>query len=219
MDELTQTFQQRHPEITVRVSYGSSGQFFEQIRHGAPIDIYCSADVEYPRRLGTAGLTVPGSEFLYAIGRIVIWVRSDSKIDLQRGIDALRENSIRHIAIANPGHAPYGKSAVAAMKAFGIHESVESKLVFGENVQQALQFVQTGSAEIGIVALSLALAPSLRDSGRYWEIPADRYPRMEQGGVIIKSSQEPVTANEFRSFVLGADGRAVLKRYGFFLPE
>jgi molybdate transport system substrate-binding protein len=220
MEEMIEKFQQRSPETSVKVTYGSSGNFYSQLVNQAPFDIYFSADVGYPRKLSEQGLALEGSDFVYAVGRIVIWVPAFSEIDVERlGVEALRHSSVRHIAIANPKHAPYGKAAEAAMRSLGLYEAIREKLVYGENVAQTFQFIQSGAAELGIIALSLALAPNARDQGRYWEIPLQTYPRLDQGGVILKWSREPTAAQSFRSFVLGPTGREILKRYGFTLPE
>jgi len=134
-------------------------------------------------------------------------------------MESLRAPSVRYVAIANPDHAPYGKAAVSAMQSLGVYESVKEKLTYGENVAETLQYIQTGTADIGIVALSLALAPPTVKTGRYWEIPISSYPKMEQGGVILKSTQHLGLAQDFRSFMLSAQAREVLKRYGFYLPS
>jgi len=211
MDEIAAQFQTAHPEVAVKTSYGSSGQFTSQIENGAPFDVFCSADSDYPRRLYAEGLALQGSEFIYAIGRIVAWVPATSPIQLT-GVEALRDPSIRHIAIANPQHAPNGKAAEAALRSLGLYDAVKDKLVYGENVSQALQYVETGAAEIGIVPRSLV------KGGRSWEVPPDSYPKMEQGGIIVKSSRNAALAQEFRSFLLSEQGRSILKRHGFYLP-
>ncbi|HEX2101774.1 MAG TPA: molybdate ABC transporter substrate-binding protein, partial [Candidatus Synoicihabitans sp.] len=126
---------------------------------------------------------------------------------------------VKKIAVANPRHAPYGAAAVAAMKALAVYEQAEPRLVYGENIAQTAQFVQSGAADIGIIALSLAIAPQMKGGGKYREIPLTAYPKMEQGGIILKTTQEPELARTFRDFVLGRRGRAVLERFGFFLPE
>jgi molybdate transport system substrate-binding protein len=189
-------------------SYGSSGNFYTQIRNGAPFDVFLSADVEYARKLAPK----PDAVFTYAIGRLAVWVPASSPLD---PATALRSEAVKHLAIANPQHAPYGRAAEAALHHMGLYDAVKPKLVLGENIVQTLQFVESGAAEAGIVALSLALAPAARDRGRYWEIPLDAYPRMDQGGVILKNS---AAARAFRNFLLSADGRRILKQYGFFLP-
>jgi len=219
MDDLIATFGAANPGVTVEATYGSSGTFFTQISEGAPFDVYFSADAEYPRKLETAGLAESASTQLYATGRIVVWVPNDSGLDVEaRGLEALTDPSITTIAIANPEHAPYGRAAVAAMKTAGIYDAVKSKFVLGENIAQAAQFVESGNADIGVIALSLAVAPSLKDKGRYAVVPIDSYPRLEQGAVVLKSAVDPEAARAFLDFVLGPDGRTVLDRYGFLLP-
>jgi molybdate transport system substrate-binding protein len=153
------------------------------------------------------------------VGQIVVWAPKSSALDIEtRGLDALADPGIRHIAIANPKHAPYGQAAEAALRSLGLYDKVQAKLVFGENVAQTLQFVQSGAADAGIVALSLALAPPVRDTGKYWQVPLDAYPRMVQGGAILAHAANPVAAEEFRDFVLSPRGRDILRGYGFFLP-
>ena len=220
LDEISAAFRAKHPDITVQVSYGSSGNFFAQLSNQAPFDMFFSADVDYPRQLIAKGVAAKEAEFLYAVGRIVVWVPRSSTLDLTRlGINALADPSIRKIAIANPKHAPYGRAAEAAMKTLGVYEVVRDRLVYGENIAQTAQFVQTGAADIGIIALSLAVAPALKDEGRFWEVPLESYPRIEQGGIILSWATDTVAAQTLRAFVLGEEGRAVLHRYGFFLPE
>jgi molybdate transport system substrate-binding protein len=220
MDELITAFQRQQPQITVKVSYGSSGNFYSQLSNRAPFDMYFSADVSYPRKLVEQGAAFSGSEFAYAIGRLVMWVPAGSPIDVANlKIEALRHPSVRHVAIANPKHAPYGRAAEAAMRSLDVYETVQDKLVYGENVAQTLQFVQSGAAEVGIVALSLVLAPGVRSQGNYWEVPLDSYPRIEQGGIILKWTEQAEAAQSFRSFVLAPAARQNLKDYGFYLPE
>ena len=219
MDEIVAQFATAHPTLAVTVTYGSSGNFFAQLSNGAPFDLFFSADVEFAHRLVAAGLTLADSEFLYAVGRLVLWAPRSSSLDLQRlGMAALTDASVRHIAIANPLHAPYGRAAEAAMKSLGVYDLVQAKLVFGENVAQAAQFAQSGSAEVGIIALSLAMAPALQREGTYWEVPLQAYPRLDQGGVIMRTARDPQAALALRDYILSGRGRATLKRYGFSLP-
>jgi len=219
LDDLIAGFHANHPGHRVRVTYGSSGNFYAQIQNQAPFDLYFSADVLYPRKLMEAGFGLD-EVFLYAYGRLVLWVPNQSPLDVETlGMQALLAPTVRKIAIANPRHAPYGVAAVAAMKALGVHAHAEPRLVLGENIAQTAQFVQSAAADIGILALALAIAPQMRSQGRYWEIPLDAYPAMEQGGMIVKTTRQPALARSFRDFVLGARGREVLRRYGFFLPE
>jgi molybdate transport system substrate-binding protein len=204
--------------IRPAVTYGSSGSFFAQIENGAPYDLFLSADAVYPKRLAAKGLA-EGELFLYAVGRIALWVPASSKLDLRAlGLRALLDPSVRKVAIANPRHAPYGRASEAAMKSLGIYENVKPKLVLGENVGQAAQFVQSGAADAGVIAVSLALAPQMRSVGRYVEIPLESYPRMDQGGIVLKEAREPAAARLLRDALLGPVGREVLAAYGYSLP-
>lgn len=220
LDELLEAFGSFDAETRVEVTYGSSGNFFAQISNGAPFDLYLSADVRYPRRIAEAGLALDDDVFLYAVGRIVVWVPAASPIDLEgRGIEALRDSSLRKIAIANPRHAPYGVAAMEALSSHGLIEAVESRLVLGENAAQAAQFVQSGAASIGIIARSLASAPTMREAGRAWLIPRSAHARMDQGGLIVKSTRSPQRARRLRAFLVGDVARQVLERYGFERPD
>lgn len=219
MDELVVDFQKRQPDILVKLSYGSSGNFFAQLSQKAPFELFFSADAEYPRRLEREGHALPGSFFVYAVGRLAVWVPRTTPVDLMKqGIKSLLAPGIKKVAIANPRHAPYGRAAEAALRHFGIYDAVQPKLVLGENVAQAAQFAQTGAADAAIIAHSLALAPSMQMDGLFWEVPLDAYPRMEQGGLILKWARDPAAARSFRDHVMAAEGRALLKRWGFFLP-
>lgn len=205
---------------TVKLSLGSSGNFFAQLSNGAPFDVFFSADIGYPKKLEEAGLAEPGTLYKYAIGRIVVWVPKGSPIDVgSLGIKALQHPSAKKIAIANPKHAPYGRAAVVAMEHFKMYDSVKDKLVLGENISQTAQFVQTGGADIGIIALSLAIAPVMKETGTFWEVPLEAYPRLEQGAVVLKAAKDLKTARAFLDYVKGPEGAAAFKRYGFFLPE
>lgn len=203
----------------VKLTLGSSGTFFAQIQQGAPFDLYFSADIAYPQKLEEAGLTIPGSLYRYAIGRIVLWARHESALDVTQGFATFRQPSVKKIAIANPKHAPYGRAAVAAMEHFRVYDSVKDQLVLGENVSQAAQFVESGAADIGVIALSLALAPAIKTKGTYWEIPAHAHPPLEQGAVILKSSKQLESAKQFLEFIKSRHGQAIMKRYGFEAPE
>lgn len=219
LDELLKDFRAKHPDAQVEVSYGSSGNFLAQLSQGAPFDVFLSADMAYAHKLVEQGLAEPGAVFAYAVGYIVLWVPRDSPLPVEKlGMKALLEPGVRHIAIANPQHAPYGRAAEAALKSQGLHEAVKDKLVFGENIAQAAQFAQSGAADVGIIALSLALAPAMKERGRYWKVPASAYPRMEQGGVVLKKAQDPELARQFRDALLGPQSRSLLERYGFTAP-
>lgn len=216
--EIAATFEKQTGH-TVKLTLGSSGNFYAQILHGAPFDVFLSADLNYIREIEKAGLAETGTSYVYATGRIVLWVPRKSPIPIETlGMKALLDPRAKRIAIANPVHAPYGRAAVEAMKKAGIHESAKAKVVLGENISQTAQFAQSGAADIGILALSLALSDSMKAQGRYWDIPIDTYSRMEQGGVILKQAAKAGRRDAARSFMdsLRSDqGRAVLRRYGF----
>jgi molybdate transport system substrate-binding protein len=199
----------------VKLIYGSSGNFFQQLQNGAPFDMFFSANLDYPKKLQTAGLTEPGSFYEYAKGKIVVWVPKDSMLDLSSGLQSVLNPSIKKIAVANPQHAPYGQAAVAAMQKEGIYDKVKDRLVTGENISQTASFVVSGSADVGIVALSLALSPNMKDKGRYVEVPAGDYPPIEQACVILSSSKNKDTAKQFLAFIKTAAVAETLKRYGF----
>ena len=215
LPELVKAYQEKTGK-TVRLVFGSSGNFFAQIQNGAPFDLFFSADVDYPKRLEVAGLTKEGSLYVYATGAIVLWEPED-RIDIESlGIKALTNPRVKHIAIANPAHAPYGRAAKAALENAGIWEAVKDKIVMGENVTQAAQFVQTDNAQVGIIALSLALSPKM--TGLRWTIPQSLYPRLEQACVILKSSRQSREAEEFVAFLKSDAGLNIMKRSGFTPP-
>ncbi len=204
----------------VRLAFGSSGNFYSQIQNGAPFDLFFSADVDYPKKLEAAGLVEPRSLYEYAVGRIVLWVPADSRLEIEkRGLNALLDPGAMKIAIANPEHAPYGRAAVAALQKAAIYDQIAGKLVLGENISQAAQFVVSGNAQAGIVALSLAISPAMRDKGRYFLIPPQDYPPIVQAAVILKGATNKEAATAFLDFLKTAKGLEIMKRYGFQLPE
>jgi molybdate transport system substrate-binding protein len=218
-DEVATAFRAKHPDIAVKTTYGSSGNFFTQLSNDAPFDLFLSADIDYPRKLIEQGKAVKESEFLYAIGHLVVWVPKDSPLDVEKlGIRAVADPNVRKVALANPRHAPYGRAAEAALKHLGLYDQVKDRLVLGDNVAQAAQFVDTGAADVGIFALSLALAPTMRDRGRYVEVPADAYPPLEQGGVILTGAKDLAAAQALREFLTSPEARDVLAKYGFRRP-
>ncbi|MGA9815055.1 MAG: molybdate ABC transporter substrate-binding protein [Terriglobales bacterium] len=202
----------------VKLIFGSSGNFFAQLQNGAPFDVFFSADIAYPQRLDAAGLAEPGTLYPYATGKIVLWVSTQSKLDLSQGLRVLLDPAIQKVAIANPAHAPYGRAAVAALRHEDLYDQVSPKFVLGENISQTATFVVSGSADVGILALSLALAPSMKDKGRYAEIPLEDYPAIEQGAVILKSSPHKDIARQFVEFVKAPPIQDLLRGYGFAVP-
>jgi len=215
LDEVVALFSRLHPADRVETIYGSSGKFQTQIRQGAPFDLYFSADIAYPRALKEEGFAASEVQ-PYAVGRIVLW--SPSRDAGRMMLADLADPAIRKIAIANPKHAPYGKRAEEALKAAGVWEKVEAKLVYGENVAQAAQFVQTGNAQAGIIALSLALSPELAKQGSYALIPDKLHQPLEQGFIVTRRAAGNPLAQVFARFMSGSEARAVMTRYGFVLP-
>ncbi|MCG3777521.1 MAG: Molybdate-binding periplasmic protein [Nitrospira sp.] len=204
----------------VKLSLGSSGNFFSQIQNGAPYDLYFSADSRYPQKLVESGHAVASSLYIYAVGRIVLWVLKPSLLQIeQRGLDVLLDPTVKKIAIANPKHAPYGRAAVAAMEQAQVYERIKNKLVLGENVSQTAQFVESGAADIGVIALSLALAPPMQVVGRYKEIPNEAHPPLVQGAALLTGASHQVEAQAFLSFLQSAEGQAIMTRYGFVVPD
>jgi molybdate transport system substrate-binding protein len=201
--------------IHVKPTFGSSGNFFAQIQNGAPFDVFLSADIDYAKNLESAGLSAPGSLTQYATGKLVLWLPAESKFDVHRGLELLLDPGIKKVAIANPQHAPYGRAAVAALQHENLYDRLKEKLVLGENISQTASFVVSGSADAGLVALSLALAPSLKDKGKFVEIPADYYPAIRQAAVIIKSSKQMSAAREFLTYATSAAVSDLWKNYGF----
>lgn len=215
MDEIIKQFRITQPADSIEVTYGSSGKFFTQIQQGAPYDLFFSADIGYPRELEKSGLA-GGPATPYATGRIVLW--SPSRDASRMTLKDLADPSIRKIAIANPQHAPYGKRAAEALKALSLWEAVSAKAVYGENISQTAQFVQTGNAEVGIIALSLAINPALAEKGTYYLIPDNLHQPLEQGFVILKRAGDKELAKRFAAHMGKPEARAVMKRYGFMLP-
>jgi molybdate transport system substrate-binding protein len=215
LDSIVTIFKKNH-DGTVDVTYGSSGKLFEQISNGAPFHLFFSADINYPKLLKEKGLT--SSEiYPYGVGRIVLWSK---KIDPQKeGIQSLLSPSIKKIAIANPAHAPYGKRAEESMIYYNVLSSVKDKLVLGENISQTAQFVTTGAADIGIVALSLALSPNMKkEGGKYFIIPENSHNPLEQGAIITRFGVGNKLAAEFMDFIKGATANDILSFYGFTRP-
>ncbi|MBI3815503.1 MAG: molybdate ABC transporter substrate-binding protein [Nitrospinae bacterium] len=217
MQDLIKVFGGIYPDSRIKVSYGSSGNFFSQIKNGAPFDIFFSADMKYPEKLAEEGYGLKGeSPVMYAVGRIVIWVSSKSPVDVGKlKFESLLHPSVKKIAIANPEHAPYGMAAKESLLHEGFFEKVKDKFVMGENISQTAQFVQSGAADIGIIALSLAISPKMIENGRYWEIPSEYHNPLKQGFILLKDSEKNTTAKQFADFVKSAEGVSILKKYGF----
>lgn len=216
MDEIVTGFKRNHPGNNVEAIYGSSGKFHTQIQQGAPYDLFFSADIAYPRELVKKGLAASEAR-PYAVGRIVLW--SNSVDATKMTLASLADPRIAKIAIANPKHAPYGKRAEEALRAAGLWDKVQGKLVFGENISHTTQFVQTGNAQVGIIALSLAVNPELAKGGGYYLIPDNLHNSLEQGYIITKPGANKTLAKEFSDYVGSKQVRSIMTKYGFVLPD
>lgn len=216
MDDVLVAYRQAHAGSEVDVIYGSSGKLHAQIRNGAPFDLYFSADMDYPRALAEAGFAASHVQ-PYALGRIVLWSASRDASGMT--MQDLTGPQVEHIAMANPRHAPYGKRAEEALRAADVWDRVESRLVFGESIAQAAQFVRSGNAQVGIIALSMALSPELSKLGNHWLIPDDLHAPLEQGFIITKRAEGDTEAHRFAQFMGSDAARAVLLKHGFSLPD
>lgn len=216
MDEIVITFKKANSGDEIDVIYGSSGKFHTQIQQGAPYDLYFSADISFPRELAKKGFSA--SEVKpYAFGRIVLW--SASLDATKMTLSSLTDPKITRIAIANPKHAPYGKRAEEALRASNLWDQVEPKLVYGENISHTAQLVQTKNAQVGIIALALAINSELASKGGYWLIPDNMHEPLEQGFIITKEGANNALAKRFADYMGGKPARAVMTKYGFVLPE
>lgn len=199
----------------VRVVYGSSGQFVAQIQQKAPFDVFLSADEDLVERLVESGDAERATIVRYATGRLALWSRRDRGLNLAAGLNALLDPGVRTVAIANPAHAPYGRAAVDALRRAGLYERLRPRLVMGENVAQALQFAQTGNADVSIVALSLVSSPPLRGLGSMVELPQAAHAPIRQAGVVISRSPHGAAGRRFLAFLGSPDVVALLRQAGF----
>lgn len=219
LEELKAAFEARHPEAVLQLSFGASGTLAAQIRQGAPFDIFLAADTGFPEAIQKAGLATADGLFPYAQGSLTLWVRKDLALDPARdGLKVLLDPRVKKVATANAALAPYGRAGEAALRRAGLLEAVRPRLVFGDNIAQAAQFLQAGVAEAGLISGSQARNPSLRSAGVAWKVPGDLYPPLVQAGVILKRTASPGLARAFMTFLTGPGGQAILAGHGFARP-
>jgi molybdate transport system substrate-binding protein len=219
IEDLNRSYQQSHPDTELKLSVGSSGNFSAQIQNGAPFDVFLSADIQYPKNLSNGGFVDPSTLTVYAVGRIVLWTTKPETVNLDRGLEVLRDRTaVKKIAIANPEHAPYGRAAKAVLENSGLWTEVQDRIVQGENIAQTAQFVQTGNADAGFVALSLVLSPNLKNTGRYFEVDPKLYPRLEQAMVLTTTGSKRPMARAYFQFLRSPAARKIFDQYGFTLP-
>jgi molybdate transport system substrate-binding protein len=211
-EELGQLFK-NETGINVIFNFGSTGQLTQQIEQGAPVDLLAAANVSFVEELERQNLIFSNTKALYAQGRITLWTREDSALKLER-VEDLAKPEVRRIAIANPEHAPYGEAAREALQSAGIWDRVSSRLVFGENISQTLQYAETGNVDAAIVALSLSV-----NSKGHWVLISDQlHQPLAQALAVIRSTRHYAEAREFATFINSPQGRPIMRKYGFILP-
>jgi len=215
LDAVVKQFKLKHPQADIQVIYGSSGNAYNQITNGALYDLYFSADILYPKKLQEAKLTLTAPT-MYAIGRIVLWSKT---YDVSQGIHSLQRYPKVRIAIAQPDHAPYGKRAVETMKYYGVYDNVKTRIIYGENISQAAQFCVTGNADMGILALSIVLSPTMINKGTYVILNEKSHAPLEQAFVVLKHAKGNTVAFAFADFVSSNEAKSILEKYGFVIPK
>ena len=192
------------------LSFGSSGQFFTQIANGAPYEVFLSADVERPQKAETEGLAVPGSRFTYATGRLVLYSKTPGLVDGKGAV--LKTGKFEKLAIADPKAAPYGQAAVETLTRLKLYDALKPRIVTGASITQAFQYVQTGAAEVGFVALSQVVDEK---GGSRWVVPAANHTPIDQQAVLLKTGQNSEAAKAFLTFLKSGEAKAIIKRYGY----
>jgi len=219
LEVLKTRFEASHPGVQLQLTFGASGSLTAQIQQGAPFDLFLSADMGFPEQLQKAGLVSANGIFPYATGSLVLWVRKGLGLDPGRdGLKVLLNPAIKKISTANPQVAPYGRAGEAALRSAGLYDQVKPRLVFADNIAQAGQFLQAGSAEAGLISVPQANNPALRQTGVSWKVPENTYPPLRQGGALLQRSTCPDQVRAFRLFLTGAEGQALLAQYGYSKP-
>jgi len=217
IQELNQGFAKQHPEAELKVSTGASGTFFAQIKNGAPFDVFLSADIQFPEALVKAGLADASSLTPYAVGHLVLWT-TRANLDVSQGWAILKAPEVKKLAIANPDHAPYGRAAKAALEKAHLWEVLQPKIVFGENIAATAKYVETGNVDAGLVALSIVLSLKTAPSSKYWELPADSYPQLDQAAVLTQRGARNPLAKLYLEYLRSPEARKVFDHFGFRRP-
>jgi molybdate transport system substrate-binding protein len=218
IQELNQNYRYNHPDIELKVSTGSSGNFYTEIRHGAPFDVFLSADISFPKKLVCEGLADNSTLTVYAVGRLALWTAKPQTISLDKGIEVVRDPAVKRIAIANSEFAPYGRAAQAALKTANLWNEIQTRIVMEENISQTAQLVQRGNADVGLVALSLLYTQALRNVGHYVQVDPKLYPPLQQALVLTKTGAANPAAKDYLQFLNSSDARVIFDRCGFELP-
>ncbi len=216
--EIESIFEKQNPGEKLSIAFGSSGKAYTQISNGAPYDMYFSANMGYVKKLKDAGLAVTEPK-PYAYGKIGLWTRKDSGIDVKQGLNVLLDPKVKRIAIPDPAHAPYGVAAVEALKSQNFYEKVKDKFALAENATQCAQFAETKAAEVAILPISLGYSDVLKKEGNFQLLPGDWHKDIIQGYAILKPGANNPTAKKFEAFVATKEAREIFKKYGFVLPN
>ncbi|WP_292009718.1 molybdate ABC transporter substrate-binding protein [Chryseobacterium sp.] len=210
LEDLKQKYISEYPEKKIEITFGSSGMLVQQMLNGAPFDLFLSADTEFPEKLKESGKSVGKAE-IYTYGKLALW---SSKLDVSKGLTLLLDPEVKKIAIANPKLAPYGKSAAEALEKSELYAKVEKKIVWAENINQAAQFVSSGNADVGFIALSNALNKEMKKRGQYYELTSQESLPIAQSGIIIRGKNE-TEAKEFLEFIRSKKADDIWKSYGY----
>ena len=212
LEEIKTAYVKQNPKAKVNLTFGASGMLVQQIQNGASFDLFMAADNEFPLKLKEKGLTT-GNMSTYAFGKLAIY---STTLDVEKlGLAALKDPSVKKIAIANPATAPYGERAEELLKTLKLYEMLKPKIITGENISQTAQFAFTGNAEIGFIALSLALAPEMTGKGNYYIIPQNQYKPIEQACILIKTQVVNTEASKFRKYILSPATKAIWEKWGY----
>ncbi len=206
----------KHTGHTVKLAFGSSGKFYAQIKEGAPFDVFLAADVKNPKTLEDEGLAVSGTRFVYALGKLVLWSAQPGYVDAKGAV--LRKGGYNKLAYADPKLAPYGLAAKEVLEALGLWNTVQPRLVTGENIAQTFQFAATGNAELAFVALSQVMKDGSVTEGSYWLVPSHMYNPIEQSAVLLSGAKDKAAAQALLDYLKGDKAKAVIRSYGYGLP-
>lgn len=198
-----------------QIAAGSSGNLYSQIKNGAPFDVFFSADDERPKRLEEEGVGVKGTRFTYAIGRLVLW---SPNVDLVKGEETLSSTNFTRLAITNPKNSPYGLAAMQAMQKLRIWDKLQPQhIIMGENLGQTMEFIESGHAELGFVALSQVLDPKVKGKGSRWDVPSNLHEPIQQDAIVLAKGKDNATAKALMEFMSGPQAKAIIERYGYQL--
>jgi molybdate transport system substrate-binding protein len=212
LDDIKEKYTQLNPKANIIINLGASGALVQQITNGAEFDLFMAADKIYPDKLKAQGI-VSGKVQTYAFGKLVLW---SNTVDVSKGLAIITDGAVKRIAVAKPDIAPYGDRAVECLKYYKLFDKVKDKIVYADNIAQTAQFAKTGNAEIGFLALALAMAPDMK--GTYFELDSKSYKPVEQAMVLIKSWQSNPEAAKFLKFVLSNQCKPIFEKYGFLVP-